>query len=474
MGPARTGVNEPFCAKLCDFGLAKTWQDGHEAAGQLTGAGLALGTPHYMSPEQASGAQDLDQRSDIYGLGATLYHALLGKTLYSGKSSAVIMYKQVTEQLDLGDLRHRGLDSALLDLLTTMLVKDRSKRVADWASIRRVISGGKTLPTTTGSAPSSPIWRWWPAVAATAGVACLLAGVLAWWPRHELYARPDTLATILAGIDTASDPDTQTLRLAPGMYRGGLTLSRAHHGLHLVADGPGVVFVSDQRPGMGLICIEPGLTSCRIDGLSLDATGEPALRVRSGAAVVIERCRLSARPASDALPVPTIASDGGKVSMLNSELTGSITANGPGHLDISDSALHSVGSGVVCKGVAVRLERTAIRSSGTALAVQGGTLEANLCLLRGEVALRLERCDPARVQQSQLEGSGSLAIGLDCEATVLDLAEHLTIEGGVRWKGGRLAAWRWTAIRAAEGLLPGADPGQPGADQARLQAVLHR
>jgi serine/threonine protein kinase len=66
LAPARPGLDEPFCAKLCDFGLAKVWQrDASDAgsSGQLTGTGMALGTPHYMAPEQASGEHDLDQRA---------------------------------------------------------------------------------------------------------------------------------------------------------------------------------------------------------------------------------------------------------------------------------------------------------------------------------------------------------------------------------------------------------------------------
>ena len=146
---ARPGIDEPFCAKLIDFGLAKAWQDaehsGEESRGGLTGAGLALGTPHYMSPEQASGQSDLDQRCDIYGLGASLYHALMGHTMYSGKSSAVIMYKQVTEQIDLSELRKKGARKQLVELLEKMLAKDRNKRIATWPEVLAATARVKAL-----------------------------------------------------------------------------------------------------------------------------------------------------------------------------------------------------------------------------------------------------------------------------------------------------------------------------------------
>ena len=93
-------------ALLCDFGLAKFVgrKDETRVHGDLTHSGVAIGTPHYMSPEQATGDRSADPRHDIYGLGATIYHALLGKTLYSGGSSAVIMYKQATAALDMKPL----------------------------------------------------------------------------------------------------------------------------------------------------------------------------------------------------------------------------------------------------------------------------------------------------------------------------------------------------------------------------------
>jgi hypothetical protein len=138
LAPARAGVAEPFCAKLCDFGLAKVWQEGSrnpEVEGQLTGSGVAMGTPHYMAPEQASGEQDLDQRADIYSLGASVYHALIGQTLHSGKSSTVIMYKQVTERAHLSALRAIGISPGCVRLVGKMLEIDRNQRCANWGEV---------------------------------------------------------------------------------------------------------------------------------------------------------------------------------------------------------------------------------------------------------------------------------------------------------------------------------------------------
>jgi serine/threonine-protein kinase len=74
--------------KLGDLGLAKTL--GSETTG-LTQTGAMMGTPHYISPEQARGDRDLDFRADIYSLGCTLYHMLTGKTPYSGSDPLAVM-----------------------------------------------------------------------------------------------------------------------------------------------------------------------------------------------------------------------------------------------------------------------------------------------------------------------------------------------------------------------------------------------
>ena len=83
-------------AFLTDFGIALAVS---EAGGdRLTGTGLSLGTPSYMSPEQAAGERDIDARSDIYALGAVTYEMLAGEPPVTGASARAIITKLMTER----------------------------------------------------------------------------------------------------------------------------------------------------------------------------------------------------------------------------------------------------------------------------------------------------------------------------------------------------------------------------------------
>src|SRR5215217_5959206 len=81
---------------VADFGIALAVSAA--AGGRMTETGLSLGTPHYMSPEQATAERDLTNRSDIYSLGSVLYEMLTGDPPHTGASAQQIIMKIVTEE----------------------------------------------------------------------------------------------------------------------------------------------------------------------------------------------------------------------------------------------------------------------------------------------------------------------------------------------------------------------------------------
>jgi serine/threonine-protein kinase len=82
-------------AVVADFGIARAVTEA--GGGRLTETGLSLGTPQYMSPEQATGDRDLDGRSDVYALGCVLYEMLAGEPPYTGPTAQSVIAKVLTE-----------------------------------------------------------------------------------------------------------------------------------------------------------------------------------------------------------------------------------------------------------------------------------------------------------------------------------------------------------------------------------------
>jgi len=142
--PANILVTKDGTAKLTDLGLAKSTS---ATATKLTQTGITMGTPHYISPEQAMGSSDLDVRSDIYSLGATLYQLLTGRVPFEGSSPAIIVAKHLTEELPNPKDLVPELSDGIVLVLERMLAKKREDRYADPGDLVRDLEevvGGRT------------------------------------------------------------------------------------------------------------------------------------------------------------------------------------------------------------------------------------------------------------------------------------------------------------------------------------------
>jgi serine/threonine protein kinase len=119
--------------KLVDLGIAKRM--GEDQA--LTQTGQAVGTPHYISPEQIRGVRDIDARADIYSLGATFFQLLTGHAPYEGTSGALVMSMHLTHPLPDPRVFVPELSEGVCRVLRKMMAKEREERYPDVYALDR-------------------------------------------------------------------------------------------------------------------------------------------------------------------------------------------------------------------------------------------------------------------------------------------------------------------------------------------------
>lgn len=171
-------------ALVADFGVARALS---EASGQhtMTSAGMALGTPAYMSPEQAMADPHVDHRSDLYAVGAMAYELLAGRPPFTGHTPQQVLSAHVTESAEpVGTLRP-GLAPALEQIVMRCLAKRPADR---WQSGEELLAHLEPLATPSGG--TQPTEARLPAVegaggrpwrVAAAGVVAVMTGLAIWF-----------------------------------------------------------------------------------------------------------------------------------------------------------------------------------------------------------------------------------------------------------------------------------------------------
>ena len=144
--PANIILDPQGNAMLTDLGLTRTYRPD---ARRITRPGFTVGSPHYLSPEQARGCEDLDVRSDIFSLGASLYHMVTGVVPFDAETPALVVAKRLNEKL--ADPREYvpGISAGLVRVLEMMMARSPEDRYPDAsflrADLQRFLSGGKPL-----------------------------------------------------------------------------------------------------------------------------------------------------------------------------------------------------------------------------------------------------------------------------------------------------------------------------------------
>jgi serine/threonine-protein kinase len=128
---------------VTDFGIARAVSEGDS---RLTATGIAIGTPTYMSPEQAAGERTIDGRSDLYSLGILGYQMLTGEPPFIANSTPAILVKHISERPTPVEQRRADVPPDLANVIMTLLEKDPAHRFANANDVVRALDTGR-MPT---------------------------------------------------------------------------------------------------------------------------------------------------------------------------------------------------------------------------------------------------------------------------------------------------------------------------------------
>ncbi len=217
-------------ALVADFGIALA---ASSAGGRMTETGMSLGTPHYMSPEQAMGDRELTPRSDVYALGAMTYEMLLGEPPFTGPTAQSIVAKVMTEKPAGLMARRERIPSAVEDAVLTALEKLPADRFDSAAKFAEALTG----PALTRGVPAAA------AIAGPMGMSRRAAGIL--------VAGLSVIAigaSIIALVARRSVPPGRVARFALALPAGQELLAPSGTRLAWSPDGAAFVYTG---PGKG-------------------------------------------------------------------------------------------------------------------------------------------------------------------------------------------------------------------------------
>ena len=207
-------------ALVADFGIALAVS---QAGGsRMTETGMSLGTPHYMSPEQAMGEREITARSDVYALGAVTYEMLTGDPPFTGSTAQAIVAKVLTEKPAAIRRQRERVPESVEEAVLTALEKLPADRFATAAEFAQALGGAATARRTSSTGTvalrtPSPV-RLSPRSFLAIALAVIASGLAVWgWLRRPAVPAPAPVARF--AVRLSPPPSTgivgQAIALAP-------------------------------------------------------------------------------------------------------------------------------------------------------------------------------------------------------------------------------------------------------------------
>ncbi|MEO8030495.1 MAG: protein kinase [Gemmatimonadota bacterium] len=178
---------------VADFGIALSSSPDHGP--RMTETGMSLGTPQYMSPEQAMGERSVDARSDIFALGCVLYEMLLGEPPFTGVTAQAIIARVMTTDAPSLTAQRRTIPPAVDQAVHKALERLPADRFDTAAAFAAALHDASAAPRTA----SRPHWGWWLWIpAGLVVVALTVVGVIALRHRNQSNTATDNNLRVVA------------------------------------------------------------------------------------------------------------------------------------------------------------------------------------------------------------------------------------------------------------------------------------
>ncbi len=233
---------------VADFGIALAVSAA--AGGRMTETGLSLGTPHYMSPEQATAEKEITARSDVYSLASVLYEMLSGEPPHMGNSAQQIIMKIITETPQPVTALRKSVPEHIAAAVAQALEKLPADRFASAAEFAAALDGRLATRARTSSSKAHSSdgrrWRW---IAGILGVAVVaLAALWAWALLRGQESPADRQRVEFAFRTTTSATDRPHVEISPDGRRI----------IQAVRDSSGIRHVVMRELGSTALALIPG------------------------------------------------------------------------------------------------------------------------------------------------------------------------------------------------------------------------